>query len=55
MPEEIALELETTARDVRDILRMAQQPEGGILPVSEGDIRRHDRVERHAEAPGRKG
>ncbi len=34
-PEEIALELETTARDVRDILRMAQQPVSLEKPIGE--------------------
>ena len=35
----------------RDYARPAQQLSGGI-PAIGGDIRRHDRVERHQEAPG---
>jgi RNA polymerase primary sigma factor len=34
-PEEIAFELETTAREVRDILRMAQQPVSLEKPIGE--------------------
>ncbi|HEX3318918.1 MAG TPA: sigma-70 family RNA polymerase sigma factor [Solirubrobacteraceae bacterium] len=34
-PEEIAVELETTAREVRDILRMAQQPVSLEKPIGE--------------------
>jgi len=34
-PEEIALELETTPREVRDILRMAQQPVSLEKPIGE--------------------
>ena len=36
-PEEIALELETTPREVRDVLRMAQQPVSLEKPVGEED------------------
>jgi RNA polymerase primary sigma factor len=36
-PEEIAVELETTVREVRDILRMAQQPVSLEKPVGEED------------------
>ncbi|MDQ2688270.1 MAG: sigma-70 family RNA polymerase sigma factor, partial [Armatimonadota bacterium] len=36
-PEEIAAELETTAREVRDVLRMAQQPISLEKPVGEED------------------
>jgi RNA polymerase primary sigma factor len=36
-PEEIAIELETTVREVRDILRMAQQPVSLEKPVGEED------------------
>ncbi|MGB9182763.1 MAG: RNA polymerase sigma factor RpoD [Solirubrobacteraceae bacterium] len=36
-PEEIAAELETTAREVRDVLRMAQQPISLERPVGEED------------------
>jgi RNA polymerase primary sigma factor len=36
-PEEIAFELETTTREVRDILRMAQQPISLEKPVGEED------------------
>jgi RNA polymerase primary sigma factor len=36
-PEEIASELETTAREVRDVLRMAQQPISLEKPVGEED------------------
>jgi RNA polymerase primary sigma factor len=36
-PEEIAIELETTVREVRDVLRMAQQPVSLEKPVGEGD------------------
>jgi len=36
-PEEIARELETTAREVRDVLRMAQQPISLEKPVGEED------------------
>jgi RNA polymerase primary sigma factor len=36
-PEEIALQLETTAREVRDVLRMAQQPISLERPVGEED------------------
>jgi RNA polymerase primary sigma factor len=36
-PEEIASELETTVREVRDILRMAQQPVSLEKPVGEED------------------
>ncbi|MEA2291317.1 MAG: polymerase primary sigma factor [Solirubrobacteraceae bacterium] len=35
MPEEIAVELECTAREVRDILRMAQQPVSLEKPIGE--------------------
>jgi RNA polymerase primary sigma factor len=36
-PEEIAVELETTVREVRDVLRMAQQPISLEKPVGEED------------------
>ena len=36
-PEEIAIELETTVREVRDVLRMAQQPISLEKPVGEED------------------
>ncbi|HSO98100.1 MAG TPA: RNA polymerase sigma factor RpoD [Solirubrobacteraceae bacterium] len=36
-PEEIATELETTVREVRDVLRMAQQPVSLEKPVGEED------------------
>ena len=36
-PEEIAAELETTVRDVRDVLRLAQQPISLEKPVGEED------------------
>ncbi len=36
-PEEIAAELETTVRDVRDVLRMAQQPISLEKPIGEED------------------
>ena len=36
-PEEIARELETTAREVRDVMRMAQQPISLEKPVGEED------------------
>jgi RNA polymerase primary sigma factor len=36
-PEEIALELETTVREVRDVLRMAQQPISLEKPIGEED------------------
>src|ERR1700749_5308656 len=36
-PEEIAAELETTVREVRDVLRMAQQPISLEKPVGEED------------------
>ncbi len=36
-PQEIAVELETTAREVRDVLRMAQQPVSLEKPVGDGD------------------
>jgi RNA polymerase primary sigma factor len=36
-PEEIARELETTARDIRDILRMSQQPISLERPIGEED------------------
>jgi RNA polymerase primary sigma factor len=36
-PEEIADELETTVRDVRDVLRMAQQPVSLEKPIGEED------------------
>jgi len=36
-PEEIAVELEMTAREVRDVLRMAQQPVSLERPVGEDD------------------
>jgi RNA polymerase primary sigma factor len=36
-PEEIAIELETTVREVRDVLRMAQQPISLEKPIGEED------------------
>ncbi len=36
-PDEIAIELETTVREVRDVLRMAQQPVSLEKPVGEED------------------
>ncbi len=36
-PEEIAVELETTVREVRDVLRMAQQPISLEKPIGEED------------------
>ncbi len=36
-PDEIALELETTVREVRDVLRMAQQPISLEKPIGEED------------------
>jgi RNA polymerase primary sigma factor len=52
-PEEIALELETTAREVRDILRMAQQPVSLEKPIGEEEESElGDFVEDHtAESP----
>jgi RNA polymerase primary sigma factor len=52
-PEEIASELETTAREVRDVLRMAQQPISLEKPVGEeDDSSLGDFVEDHsAESP----
>jgi RNA polymerase primary sigma factor len=52
-PEEIARELETTVREVRDVLRMAQQPISLEKPVGEeDDSELGDFVEDHtAESP----
>jgi RNA polymerase primary sigma factor len=52
-PEEIATELETTVREVRDVLRMAQQPISLEKPVGEeDDSELGDLVEDHtAESP----
>jgi RNA polymerase primary sigma factor len=52
-PEEIANELETTVRDVRDVLRLAQQPISLEKPVGEeDDSSLGDFVEDHtAESP----
>ena len=52
-PQEIATELETTVRDVRDVLRMAQQPISLEKPVGEeDDSSLGDFVEDHnAESP----
>ena len=52
-PEEIALELETTTREVRDILRMTQQPVSLEKPIGEEeDSQFGDFVEDHAaESP----
>ena len=38
----------------RDHARLPQQAQRGIFRTRERDIRRHDRVEEHEEAPGRK-
>jgi RNA polymerase primary sigma factor len=53
MPEEIAAELETTVREVRDVLRLAQQPISLEKPVGEeDDSSLGDFVEDHtAESP----
>jgi RNA polymerase primary sigma factor len=52
-PEEIAAELETTVREVRDVLRMAQQPISLEKPIGEeDDSELGDFVEDHtAESP----
>ncbi len=52
-PEEIALELETTVREVRDVLRMAQQPISLEKPIGEEEESElGDFVEDHtAESP----
>ena len=52
-PEEIAIELETTVREVRDVLRMAQQPVSLEKPIGEeDDSELGDFVEDHtAESP----
>jgi len=52
-PEEIATELETTVRDVRDVLRMAQQPISLEKPIGEEeDSELGDFVEdQNAESP----
>jgi RNA polymerase primary sigma factor len=52
-PEEIARELETTAREVRDVLRMAQQPVSLEKPIGEEEESElGDFVEDHtAESP----
>jgi RNA polymerase primary sigma factor len=52
-PDEIAVELETTVREVRDVLRMAQQPVSLEKPIGEEEeLELGDFVEDHtAESP----